>query len=309
MTLFGVDCSDFDWTRGPMDVAGIARDGISFLTHKATEGTRTVHGHLADALNRARAAGISVLGAYHVPRTPGNNGHGSVSAQVDFFLSHLDGAVPWWRGHPAFFLQVDLEHWPYDAVAPAVGVDFADQLKARVGNGVILYAPRWAYGDSIPGSYPLWASDYGANPTTNYRSAYPGDDSGRWRPYSGRTPAILQYGSKLTVGDQPGCDVNAFRGSLADLYRLIGAGTPAIEAAAVASGPAWPKVYLKLTTPMTHSDAVRTYQRLVNRHGYGLVVDGWFGKQTDAATRDFQRRNGLGVDGIVGPLTWAKAAA
>lgn len=223
MTVYGVDCSDFDWGRGRMDVAAMVRDGIRFLTHKATEGTRTVHTHYGEALSRAKAAGVPVLGAYVVPRTPGNGGHGSVAAQAEFFLSHLDSATPWWRNHPAFFLQVDLEKWSYDEVSPAVGVALADQLVAKTGKRVILYAPKWAYGDSIPGSHPLWASGYGSNPASHYAAAYPGDDSARWAAYSGRAPVILQYGSKLTVGSQPGMDGNAFRGTLADLLALASA--------------------------------------------------------------------------------------
>lgn len=223
MTIFGVDCSDYDWDRGPMDVAAMARDGISFLTHKATEGTRVRHAHYRDALDRARAARIPVLGAYVVPRTPGNGGHGYVAQQVDYFLSYLDSQTPWWRTHPAFILQVDLEHWEYDKVGTATGVAVCDLLKARTGKTVVLYAPQWAYGDTIGGSHALWASDYGTNPAINYRSAYPGDSSGRWRDYSGRTPLILQFGSRLRVGNQPGMDVNAFRGSVADLLRVVGA--------------------------------------------------------------------------------------
>lgn len=40
-----------------------------------------------------------------------------------------------------------------------------------------------------------------------------------------------------------------------------------------------------------------------------LVVDGIFGVRTDAAVRAFQRNQGLTVDGIVGPQTWARLLA
>lgn len=65
------------------------------------------------------------------------------------------------------------------------------------------------------------------------------------------------------------------------------------------------------TQPMLHTgsrgDAVRKLQELLNAKGYTCGnVDGIFGSKTYAAVLEFQKANSLGVDGIVGPLTWAK---
>lgn len=65
------------------------------------------------------------------------------------------------------------------------------------------------------------------------------------------------------------------------------------------------------TQPMlrtgSHGDAVRKLQELLNAKGYTCgSVDGIFGSKTYAAVLAFQKANGLGADGIVGSLTWAK---
>lgn len=54
-------------------------------------------------------------------------------------------------------------------------------------------------------------------------------------------------------------------------------------------------------------NGVRWVQFALNeKGGYRLIVDGIFGTLTDGAVRDFQRVNGLAVDGIVGPNTRLK---
>lgn len=215
MTIYGWDASDFDWGRGPMDLNSAKAAGVDFFTYKITEGTRTVHQHCGEALQRARDAGIEFLGAYHVIRT------GAVAPQVDFMLQQLDKQVPWWRTWPGWFFQVDLEKWDYDAVAPEYGVACCEEIARRTGRWVVLYAPKWAYGDTIPGTDPLWASNYGTNPNVPLKQGYPGDSSSRWNPYSGRVPVFLQYGSQLIIGNQNWCDGNAYRGTIDQLRELI----------------------------------------------------------------------------------------
>jgi len=219
VTIFGWDASDYDWTRGSMNLSRARADGIDFFSHKATEGTHTHHTHMGEALNRARSAGIPLLGTYVVVRTPGNAGNGSITQQVEYYLSYLNSQISWWRDHPGFFHQVDLEKWSYDAVSASQGLAMVDRLTA-VGGGkkVVLYAPSWAYGTGSIGSAPRWESKYGNNPAVAYRLAYPGDGSSRWMS----NITLLQYGSKTIIGSQPTCDASAFRGTLAQLQSILG---------------------------------------------------------------------------------------
>lgn len=54
---------------------------------------------------------------------------------------------------------------------------------------------------------------------------------------------------------------------------------------------------------------VSTLQSALNSKGYSLSVDGIFGSKTQAAVRDYQSKNGLSVDGIVGNNTWNSLTA
>ena len=50
-------------------------------------------------------------------------------------------------------------------------------------------------------------------------------------------------------------------------------------------------------------NSVKEWQKFLNTRGYNLTVDGDFGSNTEAATKSFQKANGLTVDGIVGSQT------
>ena len=77
--------------------------------------------------------------------------------------------------------------------------------------------------------------------------------------------------------------------------------TAALPAASTAAGTQ-PTVYRG-----SRGDAVRKLQELLNKKGFDCgAVDGIFGSKTYAAVVAFQKANGLGADGIVGPLTWGK---
>lgn len=54
-----------------------------------------------------------------------------------------------------------------------------------------------------------------------------------------------------------------------------------------------------------NTEDVKEVQRMLNAAGYKLEVDGSFGGKTAAAVRDYQKKKGLKVDGVVGTNTWS----
>ena len=57
----------------------------------------------------------------------------------------------------------------------------------------------------------------------------------------------------------------------------------------------------------SQGDDVRYLQRVLHADGAHIIVDGMFGPQTERHVRNFQRKHGLKIDGIVGTAqTWPK---
>ena len=55
----------------------------------------------------------------------------------------------------------------------------------------------------------------------------------------------------------------------------------------------------------SQGDEVADLQMIMNsKFGYKLDIDGDFGSKTEAAVKDFQRKQGLTADGVVGVKTW-----
>ncbi len=54
---------------------------------------------------------------------------------------------------------------------------------------------------------------------------------------------------------------------------------------------------------------VRYLQQSLVKNGYPVTTDGFFGAKTEQAVINFQKKNKLAVDGIVGPRTWSQLGA
>jgi hypothetical protein len=228
--IFGWDASDYDHDRGmrAQHIEAAAGEGIAFFVHKATEQTTTtVHRHelFGAKLGAARAAGIPFLGAYVVARTGVPEAAQAVTA-AGFVREHAPFLLDEPDGFRDFFWQIDLGHWPHDKVDAAVGERLARELEQLTGRRAVLYAPRWAYGDGIPGDRPLWNSDYrGSGDPAHFRQQWERVRAAAanrgFDPMSGRVPHILQYASDAVIGGQHTCDANVFRGTVDDFAAML----------------------------------------------------------------------------------------
>ena len=54
----------------------------------------------------------------------------------------------------------------------------------------------------------------------------------------------------------------------------------------------------------SRGDVVKSLQILLNNHGYIGNPDGIFGNNTESSVMDFQKKNFISSDGIVGRGTW-----
>lgn len=119
---------------------------------------------------------------------------------------------------------------------------------------------------------------------------------GRWSDHTD----IRQTGGTATING-----VTVDRNTCEDPDAAVGVGRPAPAPAPAPSAPAWPGQYLR--NPTYNSDTARRWQQQMQTRGWSISVDGDYGPKSEAACREFQRRKGLTVDGVVGPVTWAAA--
>ena len=122
------------------------------------------------------------------------------------------------------------------------------------------------------------------------------DNAGNVLPGTTTVEANTTYKWRFTPTDT---NYTTLTGSIELWHKSTSSGSGSYYAPVV---PDMPMVYWGCT-----GDAVKTLQEKLNAKGFDSGnVDGIFGAKTYAAVTAFQKANSLGVDGIVGKLTWAK---
>lgn len=116
------------------------------------------------------------------------------------------------------------------------------------------------------------------------------DHGWTWRKYSGSNP----HNHHVHISVRP------------EKSHYDDASPWAIDLADVPAKPASPAYVEPPPTLRRGATGVNVVQL---QRALGLTVDGDFGSRTESAVKAFQKKNGIGADGVVGPMTWAKINA
>ncbi|MGI5201615.1 glycoside hydrolase family 25 protein [Spirillospora sp. CA-108201] len=207
MPIYGVDVASY---QGKPSWPSVYAAGIRFGFSKVTESTNYTNPTWTHNRAGMRALGDGFLpGGYHFLH--GGNG----AAQARYFLAKA-GSVS------DLAVALDVEASGADGATAREWV--AEFKRLTGGHPVIGYFPRWyweAHGRPDLSFFDtIWQSHYvtGTGSPAALHSKVP---AAWWTSFGGEPISILQYSSSGTVPGIPGrCDVNTFRGSLAELRAL-----------------------------------------------------------------------------------------
>ena len=226
-TIYGIDISEHN---DGLSCVRAKQEGIDFAIIRLCDGTYVdpvFHSHLADA----EQAGM-LISTYWYLRAPSEGT--TIAQQVDVIDQQMAGRrdLPVWidvesiderfpPGDPRHYLLRGEDVW-----------EAKRELERRGYRVPGVYSGAW-YWEHMPGGEPsmqglgaLWCSNYGDNngagePRALYASEG-GDRHPGWDyPLGDRKPDLLQFGSRGTVAGRPNVDINAYRGTKAELQALF----------------------------------------------------------------------------------------
>ena len=227
--VFGIDVSHFQ--RG-LSLAAVRRQGYEFVIAKATQGQGVQDAQFHAFREEAQSLGM-LFAAYHFLHSDS-----SPRAQADNLAEQLNGAIN---------IPVMIDCEPTKGSSPTLA-DVRRFIAACANRDLqvsILYLPRFHWqalgqpklGPDLP---PVMQALYGRNRGGAGADLYPGNESDRWDVMGGRTPELLQFGSRGRIEGfkRLNLDVDAFRGTRRELAASGMFLTPRRKKAAKKADPA-----------------------------------------------------------------------
>lgn len=195
----------------------------------------------------------------------------------------------------------------------AVGLEVTGKCTAAVRNAIKARLGAGPVNSSDPNSYPV--------PTRTLKKGMTGADV-KWLQaalkkmgasitidgdFGPATETKVKWAQKLLGLTQDGIVGPATRNKIKARIGSSGGGSSGGGSSSGGTGN-YPEPTRVLKAGMSGDD-VKWLQAAFNKLGGSFSVTGYFGTQTLAAVKDFQRQKGLTVDGIVGPATRSKIKA
>jgi hypothetical protein len=209
MTLYGTDFSQYNensQTGKPVPVILLKQQGFSFLSARSSIGTDT-DTHYFHFRNRAHYHKIP-FNAYHYVKA------GILPHQQAVHCKSVVGNIP-------LFVDCEEGDWSHS-------LQFIESCRAVKVNVVALYLPHWRWSELgspdltgyVTNDLALIASSYGQNINGYASHVYPGDNAPGWNSYGGKTPTILQFGSRIKLDKwSAGVDGDAYKGNVTQLQK------------------------------------------------------------------------------------------
>lgn len=227
---------------------------------------------------------------------------------IDLYNSHK----PWARGYKlkytdawcaGFASAVAIECGLTDIIPPEVGCQMQIGLFKEIG--------RWQENDSYvpkPGDYTFYDwDDSGTGDNTGHS-----DHVGIVETCDGKNITVIEGNYSNSV-KRRSIKVNGryIRGFGVPDYAGKASGVKE-ELPKVEVKPQVPTIYYSVRLPLlrmgSNGAAVKAMQQLLIAKGYNFPEHGWtlgvFGGETDTALKEYQKANGLEVDGECGGKTW-----
>jgi lysozyme len=297
MEVDGVDVSHH---QGTIDWKKVAAGGKRFAIIRCSFGT--VEDEMFELYRRGASKNGLAVAAYCFGRSDQD-----AKDQADAALEIA--------GDVGIFL--DIEPWKASSgkIVPKISVAQAEAFAKRVdkkGRFLGTYTSSGVFGtdaSQLLAKFPLWVAHYHVQKPRLPRN---------WGRF-----AIWQHSSegpgKALGAESKFMDLNRYQGTVKTLKQWFTgqvdkanqsddvddtAGGALVEEPREEddAAPAWPGYFLQAPSPH-----VRRWQVRMRRLGFQVKTDGVYGGDSERACRKFQRRQGLEVDGVVGPKTWEAA--
>lgn len=287
----GIDVSQW---QAKIDWVKVAQDSIVFAYIRATEGVGFTDSQFAANMKGAKNAGI-LRGPYHYA-TPSAN---DAQSEAKYFCDTVEANGGWGEMPPALDLETEsglssaeLEKWVND---------FHAYVAKRSGQKKLTYiSPNFDRTklDSLSIDGDLWIAEWGVKAPVDLKNF------SAWR--------FWQYSDKGSVNGISGrVDMDVFYGTPDELKKYCGVDAKASQPKPQKPPESAPKTQskhdplLQLEKPYVKSSSVVEVQKIVHAH----PIDGIYGPETKKMVMEFQRKEHITVDGVVGPQTWGKIHA